>query len=182
MKIIDTKIEGVKILEPKVFGDSRGYFFESWNQNLAKELGLDFYPVQHNESKSTYGVVRGLHYQLKPYAQSKLVRVVTGKVLDVAVDLRKESPTFGHHVAVELSCDNKRQFLIPKGFAHGFAVLSETAVFTYLCDEFYNPSSERGIQFNDPQLNINWMIPLEKINLSDKDKNNLPFSKAEMNF
>jgi dTDP-4-dehydrorhamnose 3,5-epimerase len=182
MIVNQTEIQGLYIIEPKVFGDKRGYFFESWNQNLAEKNGIMFNPVQHNESKSSYGVVRGLHYQLSPYGQSKLVRVVYGNVLDVAVDLRKDSATFGQHVAVELSGENKKQFLIPKGFAHGFAVLSETAVFTYLCDEFYMPEAERGIKFDDPKLAIDWRIPLNKMNLSEKDLANPVFINAEMNF
>jgi len=182
MIIKKTGIEDLLIIEPKIFGDKRGYFLETWNQQLAEKNGIHFNPVQHNESKSSYGVVRGLHYQLKPYGQSKLVRVVDGNVLDVAVDLRKDSPTFGQHYAVELSGENKKQFLIPKGFAHGFAVLSDTAVFSYLCDEFYNPESERGIKFDDPKLAIDWRIPIDKINLSDKDLANPSFINAEMNF
>ncbi len=182
MIITKTNIDGLIIIKPKVFGDDRGYFFESWNQKVAADNGIDFNPVQHNESKSSYGVIRGLHYQLNPYGQAKLVRVISGIVLDVAVDLRKNSQSFGKHFSIELSGENKKQFLIPKGFAHGFAVLSETAVFTYLCDEFYNPDSERGIKFDDPQLEIDWKIPTDKILLSDKDKANPLFIKAEMNF
>ncbi len=182
MIITKTKIQDLLIIEPKVFGDSRGYFFESWNNDTAENNDIYFNPIQHNESKSSYGVLRGLHYQLKPHAQSKLVRVVYGKVLDVAVDLRKESPTFGQHVAVELSGDNKKQFLIPRGFAHGFAVLSDEAIFSYLCDEVYHPEAERGIQFDDGKLAIDWKLPLDKINLSEKDQKNPPFVNAEMNF
>jgi len=182
MIITKTDIDGLLIIEPKVYGDDRGYFFESWNQKLAAANGIDFNPLQHNESKSSYGVIRGLHYQLNPFGQAKLVRVISGRVLDVAVDLRKGSPSFGKHFSVELSEENKKQFLIPKGFAHGFAVLSETAVFTYLCDEFYYPDSERGIKFDDPQLGIDWKIPSDKILLSEKDKANPLFNKAEMNF
>ena len=182
MIITKTKIQDLLIIEPKVFGDSRGYFFESWNKIAAEKNGMYFNPVQHNESKSAYGVLRGLHYQLNPHAQSKLVRVVLGTVLDVAVDLRKESPTFGQHVAVELSEDNKKQFLIPKGFAHGFVVLSDVAVFSYLCDEFYFPESERGIMFDDKKLAIDWRIPSEKLSLSEKDQDNPSFLNAEMNF
>lgn len=182
MIITKTKIKDLLIIEPKVFGDSRGYFFESWNKVTAEKLGINFNPIQHNESKSSYGVLRGLHYQLAPHAQSKLVRVVSGTVLDVAVDLRKGSPTFGQHVSVELSGENKKQFLIPKGFAHGFAVLSDEAVFSYLCDEVYHPESERGIKYDDEKLAIDWKLPLDKICLSDKDQKNPSFVNAEMNF
>ncbi|MDD2634712.1 MAG: dTDP-4-dehydrorhamnose 3,5-epimerase [Bacteroidales bacterium] len=182
MMITKTKIEGLLIINPKVFNDNRGYFFESWNQKLALQNGVVFNPVQHNESCSGYGVIRGLHYQLAPFGQAKLVRVISGKVLDVAVDLRKNSPTFGQHLAVELSADNKTQFLIPKGFAHGFAVLSEKAIFSYMCDEYYNPQSERGIKFDDPKLKIDWRIDPKDYVISDKDKKNPAFINAEMNF
>lgn len=170
MQIINTAIGDVKIIEPKVFGDSRGYFFESWNEAKYSAAGISNTWMQDNESFSAYGVVRGLHYQLPPYMQAKLVRVISGKVLDVAVDIRKDSPTFGKYVAVELSGENKRQLFIPRGFAHGFAVLSETALFAYKCDNIYMPSHERGIAFNDPVLNINWQIPSEKMLLSAKDQ------------
>lgn len=182
MIVHKTNIPDLLIIEPKVFGDDRGYFFESWNQNRAEENGIDFSPVQHNESSSAYGVIRGLHYQLKPYAQTKVVRVIRGKVLDVAVDLRKNSPTFGKHFSVMLSEYNKRQFFIPKGFAHGFSVLSEFAIFSYMCDDFYNPEYERGIKFNDNFLNIDWNIPVDKIIASEKDQTNPDFNNAEMNF
>ncbi|MDD2386843.1 MAG: dTDP-4-dehydrorhamnose 3,5-epimerase [Bacteroidales bacterium] len=182
MIITKTKIEGLLIIKPKVFNDKRGYFFESWNQKLALENGIVFNPLQHNESSSGYGVIRGLHYQIAPYGQTKLVRVISGKVLDVAVDLRKNSPTFGQHVAVELSGENKTQFLIPKGFAHGFAVLSERAIFSYMCDEYYNPQSERGIQFDDPKLKIDWKISPKDYIISEKDTKNPAFIDAEMNF
>lgn len=182
MIITETYIKDLLIIEPKVFGDHRGYFFESWNTKLALSKGISFNPVQHNESSSSYGVVRGLHYQLSPFGQSKLVRVISGNVLDVAVDLRKDSPTFGKHFSVELSGENKKQFLIPKGFAHGFSVLSENAVFSYMCDDYYNPDSERGIVYNDVELNIDWKIPIEKAIISDKDLNNPIFKNAEMNF
>ena len=170
MEIIKTNIQGVLIIEPKVFGDSRGYFFESFNAREFKEkTGLDINFVQDNESMSTYGVMRGLHFQRPPFTQSKLVRCVKGKVLDVAVDIRKGSPTYGQHVAVELTEDNHRQFFIPKGFAHGFAVLSETAVFQYKCDEFYHPEADGGISILDDSLGIDWRIPTDKAILSDKD-------------
>lgn len=182
MIIITTNIPNLLIIEPKIYNDSRGYFFESWNNKLAKESGIIFKPVQHNESKSSYGVIRGLHYQLMPYAQTKLVRVIAGKVLDVAVDLRKNSPTFGEHFSIILSAENKKQFFIPKGFAHGFSVLSETAIFSYMCDDYYKPDAERGIAFDDSFLNIDWKIPQKDINVSPKDKTNPSFTNADMNF
>ena len=172
MNIVKTDIEGVFIVEPRVFGDARGYFFESYNAREFKEkTGVDVVFVQDNESMSSYGVLRGLHFQNPPYTQSKLVRVVKGRVLDVAVDIRKGSPTYGRHVAVELSEENHRQFFIPKGFAHGFSVLSEKAVFQYKCDEFYAPQSEGALMWNDPDLAIDWRIPGEKVLLSEKDRN-----------
>lgn len=169
MKVVETGIKGVLILEPQVFGDSRGYFFESFSQKQFDELVGETVFVQDNESKSSYGVVRGLHYQLPPYTQAKLVRVVKGSVWDVAVDLRKGSETYGQHIAVELSEENKRQFFIPKGFAHGFAVLSEEAIFQYKCDHYYAPGHEGGIKFDDAALGIDWRIPREKMILSEKD-------------
>ena len=169
MEVIKTDIEGPVIIEPKVFGDSRGYFFESFSQrDFEAQVGkINF--VQDNESMSSYGVMRGLHFQRPPYAQSKLVRCVKGKVLDVAVDIRKGSPTYGQHVAVELSEDNHRQFFVPRGFAHGFAVLSETAVFQYKCDNFYAPETDGGISIKDETLGIDWQIPMDKAVLSEKD-------------
>ena len=170
MEIVKTGIEGVLILEPRVFKDARGYFLESFNAREFKErTGLDIDFVQDNESMSSYGVMRGLHYQRMPYTQSKLVRCVRGAVLDVAVDIRRGSPTFGRHVAVELTEENHRQFFIPKGFAHGFAVLSETAVFQYKCDNFYYPESDAGISILDSSLGIDWRIPADRALLSDKD-------------
>ena len=170
MKVIETEIEGVFILEPRVFGDDRGYFFESFSLKYFEEKVSKTVFVQDNESKSKYGVLRGLHYQLPPYTQAKLVRVVKGRVLDVAVDIRKGSPTFGKYVAVELSEENKLQFFLPKGFAHGFAVLSEEAIFQYKCDEYYAPDYEGAICYDDPDLGIDWRLPLEDIILSEKDK------------
>lgn len=172
MNIISTDIEGLVILEPRVFADSRGYFFESYSKREFDEKirTVDF--VQDNESMSSYGVIRGLHFQTPPHAQSKLVRCVKGRVLDVALDIRKGSPTYGRHVAVELSADNHRQFFIPRGFAHGFAVLSETAVFHYKCDEFYHPEAEGGISIADESLGIDWRIPVDKALLSEKDRRN----------
>lgn len=172
MNIRTTEIEGLIILEPKVFGDERGYFFESFSQREFEEKVCKTTFVQDNESKSGYGVLRGLHFQESPYAQAKLVRVVKGKVLDVAVDIRENSPTFGKHVSVELSGENKRQLFIPQGFAHGFVVLGEEAVFQYKCDNYYTPQAEGGILWNDPDLNIDWKIPVEDIILSEKDKKN----------
>lgn len=169
MNVIKTDIDGLVIIEPKVFGDSRGYFFESFSERDFKREVADVDFVQDNESKSSYGVVRGLHFQRPPYAQAKLVRVVKGKVLDVAVDLRKGSPTFGHHVAVELSEDNHRQMFIPRGFAHGFSVLSDEVIFQYKCDNFYAPQSEGAVAWDDPDLDIDWRIPADKALLSDKD-------------
>lgn len=170
MEIVKTAVDGVLIIEPRVFGDARGYFFESFSEREFSEKVGPVRFVQDNESKSCYGVVRGLHFQNPPYAQAKLVRCVQGKVLDVAVDLRKGSPTYGKSVAVELSEENHRQLFIPKGFAHGFSVLSETAVFQYKCDEFYHPEAEGGIQALDPALGINWRIPENEIIMSDKDR------------
>lgn len=169
MNIISTDIEGLVILEPRVFADSRGYFFESYSKREFDEKirTVDF--VQDNESCSARGVIRGLHFQTPPHAQSKLVRCVKGRVLDVALDIRKGSSTYGRHVAVELSADNHRQFFIPRGFAHGFAVLSETAVFQYKCDEFYHPEAEGGISIADESLGIDWRIPVDKALLSEKD-------------
>ncbi len=180
MNIIDTAIPGVKILEPRIFGDARGYFFESWSQKAFRDAGLEFDFVQDNESYSSYGVLRGLHYQLPPYTQAKLVRVISGVVLDVVVDIRKDSPTFGRHLAVELSGENKRQLLAPRGMAHGFSVLSETATFVYKCDNFYAPSHERSIRFDDPELGIDWRIPPEKRLLSAKDRDGVPFREADL--
>ena len=173
MKITTTAIEGVVILEPKVFGDERGYFFESFSQREFEEKVCKTTFVQDNESSSRYGVLRGLHFQKPPHAQAKLVRVVKGKVLDIAVDIRKGSPTFGHHVSIELSGENKRQLFIPRGFAHGFAVLSEEVVFQYKCDRYYVPHSEGGILWNDPALGIDWKLPEEDVILSEKDKKNV---------
>ena len=174
MEIIQTDIEGVLIIEPRVFDDARGYFFESFSQRefddkVAPILGHSVHFVQDNESMSSYGVMRGLHFQRPPFTQSKLVRCVKGAVLDIAVDIRKGSPRFGRHVAVELTEDNHRQFFVPRGFAHGFAVLSDTAIFQYKCDEFYHPEADGGISIQDPSLGIDWRIPAEKAILSEKD-------------
>lgn len=169
MEIIDTAIPEVKILKPRIFEDARGYFFESFSERQFRENVADVHFVQDNQSKSSYGVIRGLHFQAPPHAQAKLVRCVEGKVLDVAVDIREGSPTFGRHVAVELSADNQEQLFIPRGFAHGFSVLSGTAVFQYKCDNYYSPESEGGIDLFDPALSIDWRIPRESAILSQKD-------------
>ena len=175
MEVIKTDIEGLLVIQPRVFKDSRGYFFESFNQKefddkVAPILGHSVNFVQDNESMSQYGVLRGLHFQRPPLAQAKLVRCVRGRVLDIAVDIRKGSPTYGKHVAVELTEDNHRQFFVPKGFAHGFAVLSETAVFQYKCDDFYHPEAEGAIAWNDPEIGIEWPIPAADVELSAKDQ------------
>lgn len=170
MHITKTDIEGVVIIEPRVFADSRGYFFESFSHKEFTQKVADTRFVQDNESLSTYGVLRGLHFQRPPYAQAKLIRVVKGLILDVAVDMRKDSPTFGKYISLELSDENKRQLYIPKGMAHGLVVLSEEAIVNYKCDNYYDPESEGSILWNDPQLNIDWRLAAEDILLSDKDK------------
>ena len=187
MNVLPTAIPGVLILEPRVFSDARGSFFESFSQREFDEkvvplLGHAVTFVQDNESMSSYGVVRGLHYQRPPFTQSKLVRCVRGSVLDVAVDIRRGSPTFGQHVAVELSEENHRQFFIPKGFAHGFAVLSETAVFQYKCDEFYHPEADAGIQLLDPALGIDWRIPWDRAVMSEKDRVRAALQDSPLDF
>lgn len=173
MEVIKTAIEGLVIIEPKVFKDARGYFFESFSQREFEQKVRKINFVQDNESMSSYGVMRGLHFQCPPYTQSKLVRCVKGRVLDVAVDIRKSSPTYGKHVAVELSEDNHRQFFVPRGFAHGFVVLSETAVFQYKCDNFYAPEADGGINIKDESLGIDWQIAMEDALLSEKDLKHL---------
>lgn len=175
MNVIQTPITGLLVIEPRVFADSRGYFFESFNLKEFREKVGDINFVQDNESKSSYGVLRGLHFQKDPFAQAKLVRVVKGRVLDVAVDIRKDSPTYGRHYSVELSDENHLQFFIPRGFAHGFSVLSEEVIFQYKCDYFYHPESEGAIAWNDPDLAIDWLIPEDKIILSEKDKRHPSF-------
>ncbi len=175
MEVIKTKFEGLFILKPRVFEDKRGYFFESYNKNLLEKSNIFYNFVQDNQSSSSYGVIRGLHYQIGDYAQTKLIRVFKGKILDVVVDLRKNSETFGQHLSIELSEENKTQFLIPKGFAHGFSVLSQHAEVFYKCDNFYNPSSERALKYNEPKLNIDWKIPPENHIISDKDMKNPNF-------
>ena len=180
MEVIKTEIEGVVIIEPKIFGDERGYFFESFNAaEFASKVGVNTVFVQDNESKSKYGVLRGLHFQKGEFAHSKLTRVVEGRVIDVAVDIRLGSPTFGKYVAVELSKENKRQLFIPRGFAHGFAVLSEEAVFQYKCDNLYAPDHEGAIAWNDPKIGIDWQIRPEDVILSEKDRKHPTLDEAE---
>jgi len=182
MNVIDTPIPGLKVIEPKIFSDDRGYFFESFNEDVFASHKLNYTFIQDNESKSSHGVIRGLHYQLEPYSQAKLVRVLQGNVFDVAVDLRKGSPTFGKWFGQELNCENKLQLLIPRGFAHGFSVLSETAIFIYKCDGLYRKEAERGIRYNDPFLGIDWKIDNNKCVISEKDKIQPLFNDAEKNF
>lgn len=182
MKITKTSFPGLLVIEPPVFGDSRGYFFESWQEERCKKAGIHSVFIQDNESKSVCGVVRGLHYQMEPWAQAKLVRVVHGRVFDVAVDLRKGSPTFGQWFGLELDGDSKKQLFIPRGFAHGFSVLSETAIFFYKIDNTYNRDSERAINSNDPGLNIDWKLGTHKSIVSAKDLKAPFFKDAEMNF
>ena len=182
MNIIKTNIEGVVVIEPRVFEDERGYFFESFSEREFCAEVCDCHFVQSNEAKSSYGVVRGLHFQQPPHAQSKLVRVAKGRVLDVAVDIRKSSPTFGHYVAVELSDENHRQIFIPRGFAHGYSVLSEEAVVEYKCDNYYAPESEGAIAWDDATLAIDWQIPADKVVLSAKDKNHSTLAECKTLF
>lgn len=182
MPFLETGFPGLKIFEPRVFGDHRGYFLESFNENTYKEAGIDVHFVQDNESKSQYGVVRGLHFQQNPYAQAKLVRVVIGSVLDVVIDIRKGSPTFGQKFVILLSGDNKKQLFIPRGFAHGFSVLEDNTIFTYKCDNFYNKESEGGILFNDPALGIDWQVPAASLLVSEKDLLNPLLKDSITNF
>ena len=170
MNLIETSLEGVYIIEPVVFTDARGYFFESYNWNTFEKAGLHYTFVQDNQSKSSYGTIRGIHFQTGEFAQVKLVSALQGHILDIVVDLRMGSPTYGQHVTVELTEDNHRQLIIPRGFGHGFSVLSETAVFSYKCDNFYAPAHEGSVRFDDPNLAIDWGIDVEKARLSDKDK------------
>lgn len=181
MKIIKTKLDGCYILEPLVFEDKRGYFFESFNKKTFNKLigrNIDF--VQDNESLSSRGVLRGLHYQIGEHAQAKLVRVVRGNVLDIVVDIRENSPTFGHHISIEISQDNQKQLYVPRGFAHGFIVLSDIAIFTYKCDNYYNKSAERGIIYNDSTLNVDWQLKQNQISVSEKDAILPTFNNAEL--
>lgn len=180
MQVTLCELPGLAVIEPRVFGDSRGYFFECWNRAACAAAGLAAEFIQDNESLSRFGVVRGLHYQLPPYAQAKLVRVIAGTVRDVVVDLRRDSPTFGRAASVELSGENKRQVFIPRGFAHGFAVLSETALFAYKTDNVYAPDHERGIAFDDPALGLDWGLPRRQMVLSERDTRNPLFAEAEL--
>jgi len=182
MEIIKTPISGLIIIKPRVFEDARGFFCETYNEKAFSQAGIDLHFCQDNQSKSSYGVVRGLHYQLSPQSQSKLVSAVQGAVWDVAVDLRASSPTFGQWFGVELSEDNHLQFLIPQGFAHGFSVLTETALFAYKCDNLYSPTHERGLAYNDPALAIDWKIPADKALISEKDTKHPLLKDADMNF
>ena len=182
MPFVETGIQDLLVFEPKVFEDSRGYFFEAYNTSVYAQQGITNLFVQDNQSKSEYGVIRGLHYQLNPHAQTKLVRVLFGTILDVAVDIRTGSPTFGKVFTIELSAANKKQLYIPKGFAHGFSVLSETAEVMYKCDSLYNKESEAGIMYNDPTLNIDWKVPADKAKVSDKDASNATIQEARNNF
>lgn len=180
MNFIKTAIPEVVIVEPKVWGDDRGYFVETFRDDLFCEaVGYQVNFIQDNESKSSYGVLRGLHYQLAPFAQSKLVRVIKGKVLDVAVDIRDGSPTFGKHVAIELSDENKRQLFVPRGFAHGFVVLSDEAIFAYKVDSYYSPENDRGVAFDDETIGIDWMVPKDKLQLSEKDTKQPSFEACD---
>ncbi|HPA87791.1 MAG TPA: dTDP-4-dehydrorhamnose 3,5-epimerase [Bacteroidales bacterium] len=182
MQIIETGFDGLYILQPRIFTDSRGYFFESYKLETFLKAGIPFHPVQDNESKSAKGVIRGLHYQLEPFAQTKLIRVVVGKIFDVAVDIRQHSKTYGRWFGIELDSENKTQFFIPKGFAHGFSVLSEVAVIQYKCDNLYSPQSERGISISDPYLGIDWKLGEIEPTISDKDLRHPGFLDAEKNF
>ena len=182
MPFITTEFPGLVIFEPKVFEDSRGYFFESYNEQVCQEAGINIRFVQDNQAKSGYGVIRGLHYQLDPFAQTKFIRVLTGAILDVVVDLRRGSPTYGKTYKLELSAENKKQLLVPKGFAHGYSVISETAEVFYKCDAFYNKSAEAGLAYNDATLNIDWEIPAGKEIISEKDMHHPEFARCEHNY
>ncbi|MDR0815433.1 MAG: dTDP-4-dehydrorhamnose 3,5-epimerase [Bacteroidales bacterium] len=182
MNIIQTGIEGLIVIEPKVFGDARGYFFESYNQNEFAKVGISTVFRQDNQSFSRYGVIRGLHFQLQPYTQTKLIRAVEGVIYDVAVDLRKGSPAFGKWFGIELSAENKKQLYIPQGFAHGFSVLSEQVVIQYKCDNFYHPQAEGGLRYDDPQLGIDWKVNTAQAIISDKDKILPALNELETNF
>ena len=182
MPFTKTIFPGLLIYEPKIFGDHRGYFFESYNQKAFLEGNIDINFVQDNQASSTFGVIRGLHYQLLPYAQTKLLRVLSGNIIDAVVDLRKNSPTYGKAYTIELSAENKKQLLVPKGFAHGYSVISETAEVFYKCDAFYNRESEGGIAWNEPSLNINWQVPAESVKVSEKDSFYTSLENCKHNF
>lgn len=182
MPFIKTDLPGLVVFEPKVFEDSRGYFFESYNENVFAAGGVDISFVQDNQAQSSYGVIRGLHYQLAPYSQTKLVRVLSGTILDVVVDIRKGSPSFGQTYSIEVSAENKLQLLVPRGFAHGYSVLSETSEVLYKCDTFYNKSAEAGFRYNDPALHLNWLVTPGKELISEKDLLLPMFADCENNF
>ena len=182
MKITKTSLDGLVIVEPQIFEDERGYFFESFNYEKLKKAGIEITFVQDNQSKSSFGVIRGLHYQLNPYSQTKLIRVLDGVIYDVAVDVRQASPTFGQWFGIELSSENKKQLYVPQGFAHGFSVLSQTAIVLYKCDSLYAPQAERGIVYNDSTLNIDWKLRENEVVVSGKDMKNPQFENAEFNF
>lgn len=182
MKVTPTEFQGLFVVEPTVFEDHRGYFMESYNYKQLSEYGINFNFVQDNQSKSSYGVLRGLHFQNPPHAQTKLIRAVSGRILDAVVDIRKSSPTYGKHFAIELSAENKKQLLVPKGFAHGFSVLSDTAEILYKCDAYYNKESEGGLIFDDTAFNIDWQVHHDKIILSEKDKEYSAFEEFKSRF
>ena len=182
MPFIKTDFPGLQVFTPAVFEDKRGYFFESYNQRVFSNEGIEITFVQDNQASSSFGVIRGLHYQLEPYAQTKLIRVLSGKILDAVVDIRKNSPTYGKAYTIELSAENKKQLLVPKGFAHGYSVISETAEVFYKCDEFYNKESEGGIAWNDPLLNINWQLPPQSVRVSEKDSGYSSVENCRNNF
>ena len=182
MPFVKTDFPGLQIFTPEIFEDNRGYFFESYNQKIFSDEGIEIIFVQDNQSSSSFGVIRGLHYQLEPHAQTKLIRVLSGKILDVVVDIRKNSPTYGKAYTIELSAQNKKQLLVPKGFAHGYSVISETAEVFYKCDEYYHKESEGGISWNEPSLKINWQIPPESVRVSEKDSNNFSLENCRNNF
>ena len=182
MPFIKTEFPGLLIFEPRVFEDNRGYFFESYNQKLFSDEGVEINFVQDNQASSTFGVIRGLHFQLDPFAQTKLIRCLSGTIIDAVVDIRKNSPTYGKAYTIELSAENKKQLLVPKGFAHGYSVISETAEVFYKCDEFYHKESEGGIAWNDPALNIDWQIPADKSTVSDKDQKLPTLENCKHNF
>jgi dTDP-4-dehydrorhamnose 3,5-epimerase len=182
MPFIRTEFPGLLIFEPKIFEDNRGYFFESYNQKIFSEEGIEINFIQDNQASSTLGVIRGLHFQMNPFAQTKLIRVLSGKIIDVAVDIRKNSPTYGKAYTIELSAQNKKQLLVPKGFAHGYSVISETAEVFYKCDAFYHKESEGGIAWNDPALNIDWQVPVDKILISGKDEKYAALENCKHNF
>lgn len=182
MPFSKTEFPGLLIFEPKVFEDNRGYFFESYNQRLFSGSGVEINFVQDNQAISSFGIVRGLHYQMAPFAQTKLIRVLSGKIIDVAVDIRKNSPSYGKAYAIELSAENKKQLLVPKGFAHGYSVISDTAEVFYKCDAFYNKESEGGISWNDSSLNIDWKIPVDKVIVSEKDDHYPTLGNGKNNF